>query len=120
MSATIKCTEREGYLVFNVEGEDSLQTSLDYWKEIGEKCHQSGHKKALVIENMSGQLSVQDLYAACEKLPSLVRGIKVAFIDLLPDHIEGNDFGELVAQNRGCWIMVFPDEDVATKWLLGE
>jgi len=118
MAATVKYTEREEYLLFQVEGDDSLQASLDYWREIGEKCHQSGHKKALVIENMSGQLSTHELYLACEKLPSLVHGTKVAFVDLVSNHMEGNNFGELVAQNRGCWIMVFQDEDVAIKWLL--
>jgi len=46
-------------------------------------------------------------------------GIKIAFVDFDPASYENNQFGELVAGNRGAFAKVFTTESNAHDWLVG-
>lgn len=112
---------REHYLYCLVTGEESSQTSLAYWREVAEKCDELGFKKALVEEELEGQLSDVDMFRACAEFPKLgLIGKKIAFVDRHADHDHGNRFGRTVAFNRGIDIMIFEHVEDAQKWLVGE
>lgn len=110
--------EHSDYLVFRIEGQDSFQYSLDYWKEIADICKQKNIFKILVIESLIGQISISEMYELCEKLSLLVLGIDIAFIDKDKTHASDNLFGETVARNRGVNIRDFDTETDALDWLL--
>ncbi len=113
----ITVTETDDYLRFHVTGTDSLQFSIDYFSAVARECKQRGYAKALIVEELHGQLSNKDMYSLCEKFPDILYGIQVAFVDLDPDHLHENSFGETVAFNRGCNVRVFENEGDAVTWL---
>ncbi len=110
--------EYPGYIVFRVSGQDSLQFSMDYWQKVGQVCNEKKVYKALIVEDLQGQISMSEMYELCEALPHFVLGLDIAFIDNDPEHSYDNLFGETVARNRGVNINDFSNEKDAIAWLL--
>ncbi len=109
----------DGYLLFHVTGSDSLEYSTEYFSSIAQECKQKDYKKALVIEELEGQLSTVDMFELGKRLSKIMSGIWVAFIDLVPEHHQENRFAENVAVNRGGTARVFQDRSEAENWLNG-
>lgn len=117
MRPQIETQVRDGYLLFNVTGSDSLEFSTEYFSSIANECKQRGFKKALVIEELEGQLSTVEMFELGKRLSKIMGGIQVAFIDLVPEHHKDNCFAENVAVNRGGTAQVFQDISRAKNWL---
>ncbi len=117
MDTNITVEEFDNYLAFRVVGEDSVEVSLSYFHQVADTCKQKGFKKALIIEDLEGDLPTSEIFTVTEQLPAVLRGLKVAFIDLRPNHASDNRFGETVVRNRGCNIRVFNDVNEARAWL---
>lgn len=110
--------ERGPYLDARVSGSvDTIPTSLAYWKEIAEECRRRGFRRVLVIEMFETAAPLMDVYEVAKQLPPIIRGIKVAFVDVRLDELEANKFGEDVAVNRGAFGKVFSNEASAIEWL---
>jgi hypothetical protein len=111
---------RAGYLYAHVEGEhDSYAISKAYWQEVADECDRSGCDAVLIDENIKEAASIADVFQLCSEIPSMgFLGVRVAFVDRYLDHNEVNEFGELVALNRGIDGKLFNDIDEAEKWLL--
>ena len=108
MSYELTFEARKHYLYCFVTGTESYETSLEYWREIAEKCDELGFDKALVEEELEGQLSDTEMFKVCSEFPKLgLLGKKIAFIDRHADHDSGNQFGETVAFNRGINAYIF-------------
>lgn len=119
MSYSIKFEEREEYLYAYIEGQDSLEASLECWQKIADRTDEKNYKKLLVEENLEGQLGDIDMFAFATQLTKMgLIDVKIAFVDQKADHNEGNEFAELVATNRGIKGKIFIDIDKAQKWLL--
>lgn len=113
--------ERPEYLHALVEGSrDSYAISAAYWREIAEVCERSGTTKLFVEEDIPEAVSFSDMYRIAAELPELFRRISIAFVDRYADQRELNEFGELVAQNRGVRGRLFADAGSAEKWLLAQ
>ena len=118
MSYRLTCETRKNYLFCHVEGEDSLETSRAYWREIAGKCDELGLSKVLVEEELEGQLTDQEMFQMCSELPEIgLLGKQIAFVDLRLNHDEGNLFGETVAVHRGINAMIFNKVKEAERWL---
>jgi hypothetical protein len=112
---------REGYLRLNVSGpRDSVELSLLYWKEAAATCRRLGFDRLLVIEALGAPTDILEYYEVALRLPDILRGIKVALVDMDPGEYELNRFGEDVAVNRGAIVRLFLHEDEAVAWLLNE
>lgn len=62
-----------------------------------------------------------EMYQLASEIPQLVFfGIRIAFVDRFIEQQDSNEFGELVAVNRGLYGKIFNDFKVAEKWLLAE
>jgi hypothetical protein len=111
---------RPGYLYAYVEGEeDSYEISRAYWQDIADECREKKYKKALVVEDLVESGTIAEAYQLCSEMPQMgYIGIKVAFVDRYSEQSEENQFGELVAVNRGINVKIFTDTDDAEKWLL--
>ena len=121
MSYEVTFEPRKHYLYCFVTGKDSYQTSIAFWREIAEKCDELGFKKALVEEDLEGQLSDTEMFKACAEAPNLgLLGKKIAFVDRHADHDHGNQFGETVTFSRGIRGFIFGRVEDAEKWLVGE
>jgi hypothetical protein len=113
---------RGDYLYALLTGEAATHERVnEYWEEIARECSRRKVTRLLVDDRLSRRIdSMADAYklsADVSTISGLV-GVKVAFVDIDPDHRELNLFGELVASNRGLYCKAFEDVDTAASWLL--
>ncbi len=110
---------RVSYLYAAITGrQDSLRIDQNYFGKILKECRAAGYQCVLIEENLGTQLSTADMFYAAEGAAALdIGGLKVAFVDRFPSHIEGNRFGETVAKNRGLNVKLFSNIDAAKAWL---
>ena len=115
----ISFEENPEYLYVYVEGDrDSYAISMSFWNEIARECTERGSRRVLVDENIKQNVSIADMYAVASEIPMLFTGIAIAFYDRHADQAAMNEFGELVAQNRGVIGHFFADIEKAKTWLL--
>ena len=120
MSYSIRFEDRKDYLYAYVEGQDSLETSMNYMQEVADKALAGEFQKLLIEENLEGQLKDFDMFQITSKFVDMgLAEIKMGFVDLKEDHSIGNEFGELVATNRGVKVKIFNTVADAEAWLLG-
>ncbi len=95
-------------------------TKVKVWAEIIDRCRESGHARLMTVLDGPGNTSEIDAFDSSRQIVSLgLSGIKIAYVDLDPANHENNQFGELVAENRGAFAKVFTTEAEAHNWLIG-
>lgn len=121
-SYNISFEYRPEYLYVYVSGEhDSYDISLRYWKEVADECAKKEVKKVLIEEDISEAISMGEMYKLASEIPQLgFYGIRIAFVDRHIEQQGSNEFGELVAVNRGMYGKIFNDFNAAEIWLLSE
>jgi len=61
------------------------------------------------------------MYQIASEIPQMgFLGIRIAFVDQYIEQQSLNEFGEIVATNRGIHGKIFSDFDEAEKWLLSK
>jgi hypothetical protein len=118
----ISFEQRPEYLYVYVTGErDSYEISRQYWQEVADQCGRASTKNVLIEEDIPEAISMGEMYQLASEIPSLgFFGIRIAFVDRYIEQQELNQFGELVAVNRGLHGKIFNDVNEAEKWLLSE
>ena len=111
---------REKYLFAHVTGEkDSLEVSVQFWKEIFDESEAKNYKRILITENFRNNISAIDMYILGEKMVEMApRNISAAFVDSQNQQMEMNKFTETVIYNRGGRGKIFADIKEAENWLL--
>ena len=111
---------RTEYLFVHVSGEeDSLEISRRFWREIADECSRSKVKKVLIEEDFPEAISMGEMYQLASEIPTMgFYGIRMAFVDSHLDQQDLNEFGELVASNRGIYGKIFNNREEAETWLL--
>jgi hypothetical protein len=116
--------QRERYLYAAVDGdEDTVEISAQYWQEVADKCKELGTKRVLIVEDLpgGGVTSMMDVYELATALPQMgFLGIRVAFVDAHLDQQSVNEFGELVATNRGLYGKIFNNFADGEHWILND
>lgn len=114
--------ERPQYLYAYVEGEnDSYEISRAYWDEVAEKVKLLNSSRVLIDENIVESGTFADVYKLASEIPDMGFGrAKLAFVDRFLGQSDINEFGELVALNRGANGRVFNDIRMAEEWLLAD
>lgn len=116
---SIDYEDRGDYLYARVSGErDSIANSLSYWRAISDEARLRGFTRVLVVEAFVTPSTLMDVYVVAEQIPTLIRGLVVAFVDERFEQFEENKFGEDVAVNRGAVGKVFARIEPAIEWLL--
>ena len=73
----------------------------------------------MIDEDIKESVSVAEAFQLAAELPLMgFYGVCVAFCNRYAEHHELNEFGELVATNRGFFAKVFNDYNEAENWLL--
>jgi hypothetical protein len=118
----ISFENRSQYLYVYVSGDrDSYEISRRYWQEVAAECARAGAEKVLIEEDIPEDVSMGEMYQLASELPQFgFIGIRIAFVDRYIEQHDLNQFGELVANNRGLYAKVFNDVNEAEKWLLSE
>lgn len=111
---------RHEYLYVYVAGmRDSYEISRQYWQEVADICAEKKIKKNLIEEDIPELVSMTEVYRLASEIPTMgFFGIRVAFVDRYTEQHDLNQFGELVAVNRGLYGKLFNDITEAEKWLL--
>ena len=87
--------------------------------EVSERCGKINCSKILIEENTPATVSMSDVYRLNSELPQMdFLGVRVAFFDRYAEQNQLNEFGELVAVNRGITGKIFNDIQTAEEWLL--
>lgn len=116
----ISFEHRPEYLYAYVSGErDSLEISLGFWREIAAECEKTRAGKVLIEEDIKEGVSLVDMYQIAAAIPQMgFANVLIAFVDRYLEQKNLNEFGELVATNRGLRAKTFNDLREAEKWLL--
>ena len=112
--------QRAEYLHAYVSGDtDSLDISQQYWREIADECRRLKCSKLLIVEDINDVFSMMEMYQIASEIPNMgFLGVRIAFVDQYLEQQTVNEFGEIVATNRGVHGKVFNDIAEAEKWLL--
>jgi len=108
---------RENDLYAHLSGKDSFAASLDYWNQIVDQVQQLNVTKVLVHENLTGEVSEDELFDVIMDILPPSSGIQVAFYDENDADRSINEFGRLVSNNRGADIQIFQSLETAEKWI---
>lgn len=116
----LKFEELPNYLFADVKADrNDVATTVMWFGEIIEKCREIGVNLLLVKLTVPEALTMPEMFDAAAGVVALgIRGIKIAFVDPVPEHFEKNSFAELVGTNRGANAKVFVNIDEAESWLL--
>lgn len=111
---------RPSYLYVYVWGEkDSLEISRQYWREIAAECKKNRCSKLLIVEDIKEIVSLTAMYQIASEIPQLdFSGVRIAFVDRYIEQQTLNQFGEIVATNRGIYGKIFDSVEQAEHWLL--
>lgn len=114
--------ERTDYLYAYVSGDkDSVEICTQYWHEIADKCRRTKCRKVLIVEDIKESVSTTEMYQIASEIPDMdFSGIKIAFVDQYIEQHAVNEFGGLVATNRGLNVKLFNTAEEAEKWLLSK
>lgn len=115
----IKFERRPDYLYAYVGGEhDSVSISLGFWREIAGECRKTQAAKILIEEDIEESVSMVEGYQIAAEIPKMgFTNTLIAFVDRFLEQQDLNEFGELVATNRGLRAKVFNNIPDAEKWL---
>jgi hypothetical protein len=112
--------QRPEYLYVYVAGEqDSYEISTSYWRDVAAECNKSKAKLILIEEDIPETVSMNDMYRIASEIPQMgFTGVRIAFVDRYAEQQKDNEFGELVATNRGLYGKIFDNVEEAEAWLL--
>ncbi|MBC7900768.1 MAG: hypothetical protein H7070_12035 [Saprospiraceae bacterium] len=89
-----------------------------FLREIADECKKRSFKQVLIEENISAVTSMTDVFRTASELPQLgFSKIRMAYVDRFADQKEMNEFGQMVAVNRGVNVKIFGSQEEADKWL---
>ena len=116
----IEYTPGPGFMRADVVGDLAApDTRVEAWARMIRHCRAKAVTRLLVVQDSPGNGNVANAYLSSEGIARLgLEGIRIAFVDLDPANLEVNQFGELVAANRGADAKVFSEEGSALEWLL--
>ena len=116
----VRIEEHPKYLRFDIEGvtTPTAEVGFENWSAIAEECRRHDCKKALVVEVLKESPETFEVFKMTEKFPSLLRGLKIAYVLVGHEHYPMITFGETVAVNRGAYVRVFEVEKEAEQGLM--
>jgi hypothetical protein len=107
------------HLRAQVDGQhDTYEISLAYWTLIAEECRRRSVQRVLVVENIVEAGHTVDLAQLVDAMVALgFRDIRIAFVDLVDEHLRAMEHAEILARERDISGRVFADERDALRWL---
>ena len=112
--------KRNFYIYLTLTGNFNMNEVLSFGGIIKEKCHEENTYKILVdsLELEQMNLSTTDRFRIGEKVASeFGSAFKMASV-IKKENIDSNNFGDIVALNRGANFKSFDDIESAKAWLL--
>lgn len=119
-SCVLTIENRQHYLYIRVDGErDNADITTRMWKQVATTCRQTGQRKVMVVEAIEENIELADAYdTVWDRRLDEFDGLKIAFVDLIEEHHEVNEFVNNCTRNRGLNIRLFRSIEAAEDWLL--
>ena len=116
----LRFEDRPGYLYAHVRAphvdEDIARA---YLGEIADHCRGSHCSRLMIYRDIPEVLNGGALFFVAADLQAMLQNVRVAFVNPYEQNIEGLEFGNIVASNRGGSFANFATEPEAEAWLLG-
>jgi len=115
----LQMEEKPDYLVARFIGSGVAEEAWPQFELIAENCKRTKNDKLLIDATRAEvKVSLVERFLTAKRTVIFAQyGLKVAVVEI-PERIDSQRFGELVAQNRGVNIRVFSDYQAAVNWLL--
>src|SRR5688572_30803071 len=111
--------QRPDYLFAKVTADTiTTETAIAYIQEIGAKCAELKFSRVMIYRDIPAVISTGSIYFLVHDLASILRGVKVAFVNPHPENQKGLDFATLFGSNRGGKFSLHSDIASAEEWLL--
>jgi hypothetical protein len=119
-SCVLTIENRRRYLYIRVDGEhDNAEISTRMWKQVATTCRQTGQRKVMVVEAIEENIELAEAYdTVWDRRLDEFANLKIAFVDLIEEHHEVNEFVNNCTRNRGLNIRLFRSIAAAEDWLL--
>lgn len=118
MGYEIRYEARIGYLFAHIEGPETYDNALDFWRDLGREARERNFTRLMVVDEVTGILSTTQIFTLSTEIARLHPDATIAFVDPKKETLEANKFGETVLANRGITGRVFTNEEEAEEWLL--
>ncbi|MDI6742058.1 MAG: hypothetical protein QMD11_04885 [Smithella sp.] len=122
MAYTITVIHKQDYVHFIVEGENTLENTINYLMEIHEESVAKKYKRILIEERLEGPLlGTMDIYDIVSKASQDFFGSfsAIAYVDIQIDSKTIN-FIENLGVNRSLPLHAFSTVEKAEKWLISK
>ncbi len=118
MGYEIRYEARIGYLFAHIEGPETYDNALEFWKDLRREARDRNFTRLMVVDEVTGILSTTQIFTLSTEIARLHPDATIAFVDPKKETLEANKFGETVLANRGITGRVFTNEEEAEEWLL--
>lgn len=116
MSGNIDVREYSDYLQVTVSGDGSTDFALKYLRQTGDDCKRKGFKKALIVADTKGRLSLGDMNSMVGRISQYVRGIKIALVNRQSDDY-ARQLADAIARATSTPAKSFHSPHQAESWL---
>jgi len=118
-SCVLTIENRKKYLYIRVDGErDNAEITTRMWKQVASICRQTGQTKVMLVEAIEENIDLAEAYdTVWDRRLDEFAHLKIAFVDLVEEHHEVNEFVNSCTRNRGLNIRLFRNIEAAEKWL---
>jgi hypothetical protein len=116
MAGHVDVRDQSKFMQFKLSGDESLDFALNYWRRVGDECGRKGRKKALVINDLRGNLTSIDMNELSSRISGHLRGLKIALV-CRDSQDYGRQLADIIARRTGSNVGTFPAETQAEQWL---
>lgn len=119
-SCVLTIENRQHYLYIRVDGErDNAEITTRMWKQVATICRQTGQTKVMLVEAIEENIDLAEAYdTVWDRRYDEFANLSIAFVDLIEEHHEVNEFVNNCTRNRGLNIRLFRNIAAAENWLL--
>ena len=93
------------------------EIALSYWREIVEKCEETGCSKILLEHNFVEMISMGEMLQVIGPVGELLRGYSMALYDRYGNY-DIPEAGKVILRGHDVKMQLFHDLDEAKRWLL--
>jgi len=93
------------------------EIALSYWRDINEKCEETGCTKILLEHNFVEMISMNEMLQVIGPVGELLKGRSMAFYDRY-GHYDIPEAGKAILRGHDVKMQLFHDIQEAERWLL--
>jgi hypothetical protein len=113
----VRYKKREGYLFVRIEGPESYDDALRFWKDLQLEADAQDYTRFLIVDEVTGVLNTLQIHLLSTEIAKLHSGRTIAYVDPKEESYSANKYGETVVSTRGVNGRLFKNETDAMEWL---